>query len=127
MPWILFKQLHVALAVLTALSFCVRGFWMLTGSALAQSPWSRWLPHVVDTLLFLTGVTMAVGLSISPHAHPWLAVKLVAIVVYIVIGSIALNRGRTYQQRVVAFALSLAVLGFVFAVALQHDAWGGLN
>jgi uncharacterized membrane protein SirB2 len=126
MLWGLVKQLHVALAVLTACSFCVRGYWMLARSPALQTSWSRWLPHVIDALLFLTGVTMAIGLSISPHAHPWLAMKLLAIVVYIVIGSIALKRGRSYRQRVVAFVLSVMVLAFVFAVALRHDPSGGL-
>lgn len=127
MPWGLLKQLHVALAVLTACSFCVRGYWMLARSPALQAWWSRWLPHVIDALLLLTGVTMAVGLSISPHAHAWLAIKLLAIVIYIVIGSIALKRGRTYRHRVVAFVLSLMVLAYVFAVALHHDPLVGLN
>jgi len=64
---------------------------------------------------------MAIGLSISPLAHPWLAAKLLAIVVYIVIGSIALKRGRTHRERVAALVLSLLVLVYIFAVALRHD------
>ena len=68
---------------------------------------------------------MAIGLSISPLAHPWLAIKLLAIVVYIVIGSIALKRGRTRGQRVAALVLSLLVLVYIFAVALRHDPWVG--
>ena len=126
MPWALVKQLHVALALLTACSFCLRGYWMLVRSPRLESPWARRLPHVVDALLLLTGVTMAVGLAISPHAHPWLAVKLVAIVAYVIIGSIALKRGRSYRQRAVALVVSLLVLAYIFAVALHHDARVGL-
>ncbi|NCF82640.1 MAG: regulator SirB, partial [Proteobacteria bacterium] len=70
---------------------------------------------------------MAIGLSISPLTHPWLAVKLLAIVVYIIIGSIALKRGRTRGQRVAALLLSLLVLIVIFAVALHHDPWAGLR
>lgn len=127
MVWPLVKQLHVALAVLTACSFCVRGYWMLARSPRLQSPWTRRLPHVVDALLLTTGVAMAIGLSISPLAHPWLAIKLFGVVVYVVIGSIALKRGRSYRQRAVALLVSLLVLAYIFAVALHHDAWVGLN
>ena len=126
MPWPLLKQLHVTLALLTALSFCLRAYWMLARSPTLTGSWSRRLPHAVDTLLFLSGLTMAVGLSLSPLSHPWLAVKLVAIVVYVVIGSIALKRGRSYRQRVLALLLSLLVLAYIFAVALHHDPWVGL-
>ena len=127
MSWPLLKQLHVALALLTAASFCLRGYWMLVGSPNLTGAWSSRLPHVIDALLFLTGLTMAIGLSLSPHAHPWLAVKLVAVVVYVVIGSVALKRGRSYRQRVLALILSLLVLAYIFAVALHHDPWAGLT
>jgi uncharacterized membrane protein SirB2 len=127
MPWPLVKQLHVALALLTACSFCVRGYWMLARSQRLQASWSRWLPHVVDALLFLTGLAMAIGLRISPLAHPWLAAKLLAIVAYVVIGSIALKRGRSYRQRAFALAVSVLVLAYIFGVALHHDAWVGIG
>ncbi len=126
MPWLLLKQLHVAFALLTACSFCMRAYWMLSRSPHRHASVWRWLPHMVDALLFATGLTMAIGLSISPLAHPWLAVKLLAIVVYIVIGSVALKRGRSHGQRVVALVLSLLVLAYIFAVALHHDPWVGL-
>lgn len=126
MPWSLVKQLHVALAVLTACSFCLRGYWMLARSPHLQSSWARRLPHVVDALLLATGVAMAVGLPISPLTEPWLAVKLLGVVVYVVIGSIALKRGRTYRQRVLALGVSLLVLAYIFGVALHHDPGVGL-
>lgn len=125
-PWPMLKQLHVAFALLTACSFCLRAVWMLSRSPHRHGSVWRWLPHVVDALLFATGLTMAIGLSISPLSHPWLAVKLLAIVVYIVIGSVALKRGRSHGQRVVALVLSLLVLVYIFAVALHHDPWAGL-
>ena len=127
MPWALLKQLHVLLALLTACSFCLRGYWMLRRSPRLESPWTRRLPHLVDALLLLTGLTMAVGLAISPVAHPWLAVKLVVIVIYVVIGSVALKRGRTYRQRVLALALSVLALIGIFALALSHDPLVGLG
>ena len=127
MSWALLKQVHVLLAVLTACSFCLRGYWMLGRSPKLRAPWTRRLPHVVDTLLLLTGLTMAVGLAISPLAHPWLAAKLVAIVIYVVVGSVALKRGRTYRQQVLALGLSLLVLLYVFAAALTHDPLVGLG
>lgn len=127
MPWALLKQLHVLLALLTACSFCLRGYWMLRRSPTLEAPWTRRLPHVVDALLFLTGLTMAIGLTLSPFGHPWLAAKLVAIVVYVIVGSVALKRGRTYRQRILALAISLLLLVYVFAVASSHDPLVGLG
>lgn len=127
MSWTIVKQLHVALAVLTAASFSLRGCWMLARSPRLEASVTRWLPHVIDSLLLLTGLAMAVALSISPFTHSWFAAKLIAIVVYILLGHIALKRARTYRQRAIAFAVSLAVLGYVFAVALSRDPWAGMT
>lgn len=127
MSWPLLKQLHVALALLTAFSFCLRAGWMLAGSAILNSRWSRRLPHVVDSLLLATGVAMALSRSVSPLEHPWLAAKLLAIVVYVALGSIALKRGRSQAVRLAALLLSLLALAYIFAVALHHDPWAGLG
>ena len=127
MPWPLIKQAHVVLALLTAMSFCLRGYWMLVRSPRLGAVLARRLPHVVDAFLLITGLTMAFGLGISPMDHPWLAAKLTAIVAYVVLGSIALKRGRSDAQRGIALALSLLVLAYIFAVALSHDPWVGLG
>lgn len=121
------KQLHVLLAVLTAAGFCLRGYWMLVDSPRLGAAWTRRLPHVVDTLLLLTGIAMAVGLSISPLENPWLAAKLVAIVLYVVLGTVALKRGRTRGRRAAALALALLALAYIFADALTRDAFIGLG
>lgn len=113
--------------MLTALSFCLRGYWMLVGSPRLGAVLTRRLPHVVDALLLLTGLAMAFGLRISPMDHPWLAAKLTAIVAYVVLGSVALKRGRSHARRGAALALSLLVLAYIFAVALSHDPWVGLG
>jgi uncharacterized membrane protein SirB2 len=127
MAWPLVKQLHVSFALLTACSFCLRAYWMLNAPALLRRPWVRRLPHVIDALLFATGLGMAWGLHISPLAHPWLAAKLGAIVVYVIIGSIALTRGRSRRARMLALVLSVLVLMYIFAVALTHDPQAGLG
>lgn len=118
-PWL--KQLHIALALITACGFVLRGCWMLADSRRLHTRWARVLPHVIDTLLLASGVAMAIGFAISPLAQPWLGVKLLAVVLYVVLGSIALKRGRTRARRMAALILSLAVLGYIFGVALSHD------
>jgi uncharacterized membrane protein SirB2 len=121
MSWALLKQAHVGLAILTALGFVVRGYWMLMESPRLRARWVRIVPHVIDALLLASGITMAVGLAISPMARPWLAAKLVAVVIYIGLGTVALKRGRTYGQRVAALSASLLVLAYIVAVAITRN------
>jgi uncharacterized membrane protein SirB2 len=126
-PWPLIKQIHIGFAVLVVCSFCLRAYWIITGSPHLRPRWARWTLHVLDTLLFAAGLTMAIGLSISPLTHSWFAAKLIAIVAYILIVGIALKGERTRGARVMAVLSSLLVLGYIFAVALHHDPWAGFG
>lgn len=123
-PWL--KQTHVALAALSAAGFCVRAFWLWTRPARLDARWVKIAPHVVDTFLLLSGLTLAISLGYSPIAHAWFAAKLAAIVVYIVLGRIALGRGRSRRARLLALAGALASLAFVFATALTREPIPGL-
>lgn len=114
------KLTHITLALLSVSGFTLRGIWMLTGSPLLDRRWVRVAPHIIDTALLLTGVLMVVRLHIYPTQQPWLAAKLVALVLYVVAGSIALRRGRSRRVRVVALLTALACVSYMLAAALTH-------
>ncbi len=112
------RSVHLGAVVLTALSFCLRGLWMLQGSARLHARWVRIFPHVVDTVLLASALYLAVGVYGYPApGQGWITAKLVALLVYIVLGTVALKRGRTRAVRAGAFAGALAVFGYIVAAA----------
>lgn len=115
----LIKELHVTLAVLTVVFFIYRGVLMLAGSGSLHRKWLRIAPHVIDTFLLVTGLWLAVSLYPTFYYQPWLLVKVIAILVYIVLGSIAIKRGRTKSIRLLAFLGSLLLLVYIFSVAVN--------
>jgi uncharacterized membrane protein SirB2 len=117
------KHFHIACAALSGALFLLRGIWMLAGSARLQQKWVRIAPHVVDTLLLASAVVLAVWSRQYPGAQPWLTAKLVALVGYIVLGVIALKRGRTLQTRQAAFVGALALFAYIVAVAVTKQPW----
>jgi uncharacterized membrane protein SirB2 len=80
---------------------------------------------VIDTVLLASAVAMATLAHLSPLAHPWLATKIGALLVYIVLGSIALKRGSTRTVRVAAFAAAIGIYAYIIAVALTRDPFLG--
>ena len=120
------KQLHIASAIASLGLFVVRGLLMLGDSAASRGRGWRIAPHVVDTLLLLAGVGLAYSLHQVPGASPWLTAKLLALVLYIVLGSIALKRGRTKPIRAAAFAAALAVFAYIVGVAMNKSPWSWL-
>jgi len=121
MTYLAFKNLHLATLTITLALFLLRGFWMMADSPRLQARWVRIVPHVNDTLLLLSGIALAVLIQQYPLVHGWLTAKLLALIVYIVLGTLALKRGKTKSQRVAAWFAALLTLGYMVAVALAHD------
>jgi uncharacterized membrane protein SirB2 len=55
---------------------------MLGDSSLRHRRWMRTWPHVIDTLLLVSGIWMAVNLHLGPANSPWLTAKIVALLVW---------------------------------------------
>ena len=115
------KWLHVACVVVSGAGFLARGVLMLAESPLLQARFVRIAPHVVDTLLLAAAVAMAVIARLSPLAHPWLAAKIVGLLAYIVLGAVALRRGRTKRTRGLALIAALLAFAYVVGTALRRD------
>ena len=116
------KLIHVSTVVLTILGFTLRGYWMLTSSPRLQHKLVRIAPHIVDTVLLVSGIALIVILQLPVLGQNWLLMKFVALVAYIVLGAIALGRGKTMRSRNFAFASSLAVFAYIVGVALSKSA-----
>lgn len=121
MNYFALKHLHMTFAALSGLLFLVRGIWMLSGSSRLQQRWVKVVPHVVDTLLLGSAIGLAVWSHQYPGQSPWLTAKVVALVAYIVLGTVALKRGRTHQARVLAFGGALLCFAYIVAVAVTKN------
>ncbi len=117
-----FKQTHIALAGVSVLLFTARGAGVLAGGHWPMTPWLRGASVAIDTLLLGAGVSMWAMLSLHPTRDRWLGAKLILIVLYIVLGSLALKRAPSRAAKAVAFAAALACIGTIAAIALTHDA-----
>ena len=110
--------------VISGLLFLVRGAWMMMDSGRLQKKWVRVLPHVNDTLLLLTAIVLCVLTQQYPVAQSWLTVKVVALVIYIGLGVVALRTGKTKTVRTLAWLAALLVFLYTFSVARAHHPLG---
>jgi uncharacterized membrane protein SirB2 len=121
MDYTLLKHLHLTTIALSLVLFVLRGMLMMASSARLQARWLKIAPHVNDTLLLVSGIALAVMIEQYPLVHGWLTAKLVALLVYIGLGTVALKRGKTQAIRVGAWIAALVVFGYMLAVARAHD------
>ena len=124
--YLVLKQLHQSMVATSLALFVLRGAWMMRGSPMLGARWVKVVPHVVDTLLLASAIGLAWTLGQYPFVDAWLTAKLLALVLYIVLGSMALKPGRPLRIRVLAFGAALLVFAYIVTVALAHDPRGPL-
>lgn len=100
---------------------------MIADSSRLSARWVRIAPHVNDTVLLASGIALAWTLGISPLEHAWLGAKIIALLAYIGLGTVALKRGKTRGQRIAAWLAALAVFGYMLGVAHTHSPLPGFS
>lgn len=122
MTYLYIKHLHMTAAVVSIVLFIIRAYWSVSGSPRLQSGFARIAPHIIDTILLLAGVYLA---SVLGWHQPWIAAKIIGLVLYIVVGTMAIKRGKTPASRAVAAIVAVIIFIYIVGVALtkQPMAW----
>jgi uncharacterized membrane protein SirB2 len=118
------RHAHIAFAILSVAIFSVRGLLMLANSRHVNSPWLKYPSYTVDTLLLTAALMLTTVIHQYPFQAGWLTMKVALLVIYVVLGSIALKRGRTPTVRVVALVAAWFTVAFLFTVARAHHPLG---
>ena len=121
MSYLAIKHLHVTCVTLSISLFFLRGVWSMRASPIMQQRWVKIAPHIIDTLLLGSALTMAWLSHQWPFQQAWLTAKVFGLLAYIILGSIALKRGKTRQIRFVAWLMALAMATYIVAVAISRN------
>lgn len=76
------------------------------------------------TGLLTAAMLLLTILPAALYANGWLAVKIVLLVVYVVLGVFALRRGRTWRVRAVCYAAALLSFAQMYFIARMHHPLG---
>lgn len=126
MSYLALKHIHIASVATSYALFFARGIWMARDSALLQRRWVKIVPHLVDTVLLASAIALAVMSAQYPLARSWLTAKVIGLVVYIAVGTVALKRGKTRRVRIAAWLVAQLVFFYIVAVAITRQPLPGL-
>ena len=124
--YIFIKYIHIITALLSISGFLLRGLWMLQESPMLQRRPAKILPHVNDTLLLGSALVLMFMSAQYPFVLDWLTAKVLALLVYILLGMVALRWGRTRGVKLAAWLLALLTFGYILSVALTRSVTGFL-
>ena len=118
------KLVHIVAVLASGGLFLVRGALVQLGAQWAMAAPLRYLSYAIDTVLLTAALMLVTMLHQYPFVQSWLTVKVVLLVGYIVLGSLALKRGRTRAMRIVCYVAALLVFGYIYSVARAHHPLG---
>ncbi len=121
------KLIHQSAVALSIAGFALRAAASLAGARWVHERAAKRLPHVIDTVLLASALTLAAWLQLNPLATPWLAAKIVALLAYIGFGMVALRPARPRQVRVMAMLAAFATFAYIVSVAITKNPLPGLT
>jgi len=133
MDYATLKLIHVSAVALSLLGFLIRGAAILRGATWVRRLPPRIIQHTVDSVLLLAALGMTWEAHLSPLHLPWLRAKLAGLILYVLLGSIALGgsdrpgAARPLRLRLVFWIAALSVFGYIVSVALTKDPRGWLR
>ncbi|WP_415889516.1 SirB2 family protein [Neptuniibacter sp. SY11_33] len=120
------KHIHLTCIALSLVLFLLRGGLALFCPEKLEKRWLKIVPHIIDTALLVSALTLAVMIEQYPFVHHWLTAKVIALVVYIGLGTIAIKRGKTKAIQATSLAGALLAFIYIAAVAVSKSPmpWG---
>ncbi|MDH5546507.1 MAG: SirB2 family protein [Gammaproteobacteria bacterium] len=115
------KTIHVTTVLVTLALFLFRGGWYYARYRMPLPKPLRILPHLNDTVLTITGITMAVSYGINPFVETWFLAKLIALFAYIGLGMYAFRNKRLQGKHLWAWVIALLVFFYIIGVVRTHQ------
>jgi len=124
MLYSIIKHTHMTLVFLSISGFILRFIWKQAYPQLFARKWVKVIPHFVDTLLLLFGIGLTLMVSQYPVTHAWLSAKIIGLILYIILGMMALKRCHSKTGQFISFFSAIFVFAWIVSVALSHQALG---
>ena len=115
---------HVGCVALSGALFAVRGLMRIADLTGANSRALRWLSYLIDSTLLGAALLLSVIVRQYPFVDAWLTTKVLLLLLYIGLGTMALRRARTRAGRAAAYAAALLTFAWIVGVAIAHDPAG---
>lgn len=121
------KAVHIAAVIASGSLFFLRGAAVQFGAQWAMAAPLRYLSYSIDTMLLTAALMLATILHQFPFVHGWLTAKVLLLVCYVALGSLALKRGRTRAVRASCWVAALLVYLFMVSIARAHHPLGVIS
>jgi len=113
------KFIHISTVSISLILFISRALLLFSQSPRLQQPVLRILPHINDTILLVSAISMLVTAELIPSGENiWLLAKIIAMVVYILLGMILFKSAKSILAKQLVFVLALIIYSYIIHTAI---------
>jgi uncharacterized membrane protein SirB2 len=115
------KILHLTFILLSISSFVGRVFLAEKQPEMLEQKWIKIGPHIINSLLLITGFTLVFQGSWLSGEYGWIIAKLIALLGYVGLGIVAIKSQGDLRWK--AFAGAVACFIYIAGVAVSKHAF----
>mgnify|MGYP001228831784 FL=1 len=90
-------------------------------SALMDEKEVKVLPHVIDTVLLLSAISLMIMSRAYPIEATWVAAKILALLGYVLTGTVFMRFARKGWEQLLSYTVSLLIAAYIVSVALSKS------
>lgn len=121
MSFTVVKIIHIISVVLSYILFSLRGIWMMQESHFLKQRWVKILPHIIDTILLISAITLVTMIQQYPGFNVWISAKIGGLFLYIILGMTALRFGKTKKIKIISWILAQIIFFYIVLVAITKN------
>ncbi len=121
--YLMVKHIHMTAIAVSFLLLVLRFIWVMSNSGMMSKKWVKVVPHVIDTVLLASAITLCILLAQYPLYNGWLTEKVIGLIAYILLGLFALKLGKNKVIKSVAFVGAVAVFAMIGKIAVTKQAF----
>jgi len=115
------KIIHASCALLSVLGFAGRGFLKWSRGEVPGHFAFKVLPHIIDTVLLVSAITLVIMTRQYPFVSPWVTAKVVTLILYIGLGIVLMRASMSKGQRGILYLLTLLCGLYMILVAVSKN------
>ena len=119
--YLIIKHLHMTVALISIVGFIIRGPLAINQHPIMNKKWLKIAPHVNDTILLAAAIYLAATLHIHPFNSPFILAKVIALIVYIVLGAMVIKRRGSKAMQWTNYLLAILCFGYILGIAFSKD------
>ncbi len=120
---LIIKYIHILSALLSIIGFIYRAILKLTAPEKLTQKWLKITPHINDTILLASAIYLVFITQQYPTLFNWVSMKIIALVIYIILGLFTLRFCHTRASILVSLLLAIAVFTYIIIVARTKLIW----